>query len=168
VVRRGTNAVRFAAEFSHLADALPHRDVGRGLTSFYISPYVVQGHTHRGQLLGAPIGPGSEAQFIGTDVFWSAGRTGLSIERVRYDDDAYYAVWGQFAGPHGHDTELSFRANHVLALPVFALEAELGYSVRHSRDFLGLGRANLPDRRDSNVTLLLSGRWNPPRWSWER
>jgi hypothetical protein len=165
VVRRGDNAVRFAAEITHLADALPHRDVGRGLTSLYVSPHVVQGHTHRGQLLGAPIGPGSEAQFMGADLFWSGGRSSFSVERVRYDDDAYYAVWGQYAGPHGHDTELSFRGGHLIGAATFAVEAELGYSLRYNRDFLGLGRANLPDRLDSNFGLRLSGRWNPPRWS---
>ncbi|HEX2167449.1 MAG TPA: hypothetical protein VHG09_09495, partial [Longimicrobiales bacterium] len=88
VIRRGETAIRFSAEISHLSDALPHPDLGRGAVTYYVSPHVPQGHTHRGQLLGAPIGPGSESQFIGTDVFWRYGRSAFSVERVRYDDDA--------------------------------------------------------------------------------
>src|SRR5690606_33713530 len=117
VFRRRSNAVRLSAEISHLSDPLADRNAGRGIHTYYVSPHVTQGHTHRGQLLGAPIGPGSEAQFIGADVFWSRGRSSFSIERVRYDEDAFYAVWGQNQAPHGLDTELSFRGGHLLALP---------------------------------------------------
>jgi hypothetical protein len=165
VVRRGDNALRLSAEFSHLSDALAHADVGRWLTTFYASPYVVQGHTHRGQLLGAPIGPGSESQFLGGDLFWSQGKSSLSVERVRYDDDAYYSVWGNHHGPHGHDTELSFRGGHLLARRNFSVEGELGYSIRYSRDLIGLGHVNFPDYpylRETNVSLRLTGRWLPP------
>lgn len=171
ILRHGNNAVRLSAEFSHLSDALAHGDVGRWQSTFYASPRLVHGHTHRGQLLGAPIGPGSESQFIGGDVFWSQGRTSLSIERVRYDDDAYYAVWGTTHGPHGHDTELSFRGGHLLTRDEFSIEADLGYSFRYSRDFIGLGHVSFRDypyEREVNVSLRLTGRWNPPTpsWSW--
>jgi hypothetical protein len=165
IVRRGDNAVRLSAEVSSLADNLAHADVGRGVTTFYVSPYVVQGHTHRGQLLGAPIGPGSEAQFIGADLFWSRGRSSLSVERVRYDDDAYYATWYPQHRWDGHDTELSFRAGHLLVVTAFSIEAEIGYSMRYNRALLGLGPVfSFPYRRDTNVGLRLSGRWNPPNW----
>jgi hypothetical protein len=171
VVRRGSNAVRLSAEISHLSDALPHADVGRWEQTFYASPYVVQGHTHRGQLLGAPIGPGSESQFIGADMFWSQGRSSFSIERVRYDDDAYYAVWGQIHGPHGHDTELSLRGGHLLTRSAFSVEAEVGYSFRYSRDFIGIHHVNMPDfpyERETNLSMRVMGRWLPPPLSWER
>jgi hypothetical protein len=171
VVRRGSNAVRLSAEFSHLSDALAHADVGRWRSTFYASPYVVHGHTHRGQLLGAPIGPGSEAQFIGADLFWSQGRSSISIERVRYDDDAYYAVWGVHHGPHGHDTELVLRGGHLLTRPAYSIEAEFGYGLRYSRDFIGLGHvnfANYPYEQERNASMRVTGRWIPPTLSWER
>ncbi|HSJ32640.1 MAG TPA: capsule assembly Wzi family protein [Longimicrobiales bacterium] len=171
VVRRGQTAVRLSAEISHLSDALAHADVGRWQQTLYASTAVVQGHTHRGQLLGAPIGPGSESQFIGADVFWGQGRSSLSVERVRYDDDAYYAVWGAIHGPHGHDAEISVRAGHLLTRSAFSLEAEAGYSFRYSRDFIGLHHVNSPDfpyERETNYSLRLTGRWMPPELSWER
>jgi hypothetical protein len=171
IVRRGETAVRVQAEVSHLADALPNSDFGRGISTFYVSPYVIQGHTHRGQLLGAPIGPGSESQFLGVDVFWRAGRTGLSVERVRYDDDAYYSLWYPIHGPHGHDTEMSFRAAHMISLATLSLDAELGYSFRYSRSFLGLLHGNYPDfpyRRETNLGIRLTGSWRPPGYTWSR
>lgn len=170
IVRRRSNAVRISAEVSHLSDPLPDANVGRGIHTYYVSPHVPQGHTHRGQLLGAPIGPGSEAQFVGADVFWSQGRSSLSIERVRYDDDAFYAVWAQNQAPHGHDTELSVRGGHLLAWRSFSVEAELGYSFRYSRLLLGLHHVNepgFPYRKDTNYQLHLSARWQPPQPSWE-
>jgi hypothetical protein len=171
ITRRGETAIRFSAEVSHLSDALAHPDLGRGLNTYYVSPHVPQGHTHRGQLLGAPIGPGSESQFIGTDVFWRHGRSSVSVERVRYDDDAYYAVWAQVHGPHGHDTEMSFRAAHLFARPRFSVEAEVGYSFRYSRSLLGLHHSNhadFPYRRDENIGIRVAGRMNPPSWTWTR
>jgi hypothetical protein len=164
VVRTGSGAVRLTAEVSHLSDPLAQPSVGRGIHTIYVSPHVPQGHTHRGQLLGAPIGPGSESQFIGADVFWNLGRSSLSIERVRYDDDAFYAVWAQNQAPHGHDTELSFRAGHLLGRSAFSLSAEVGYSFRYSRSLLGLHHVNSPGfpyRRDTNYQLRLAGRWLP-------
>lgn len=171
VVRHGDNAVRLSAEVSHLSDALPHADVGRWQQTFYSSAYIVHGHTHRGQLLGAPIGPGSESQFIGADVFWSQGRSRLFVERVRYDDDAYYAVWGAIHGPHGHDTELTFGAGHLLTRSALAIEADLSWSLRYSRDFIGIHHGNEPDfpyERHTNVALRLTGRWIPASFSWQR
>lgn len=164
VLRRGANAVRLSAEFSHLSDALPHASVGRGIHTYYVSPAVPQGHTHEGQLLGAPIGPGSESQFIGADFFWKHGRSSISVERVRYDADAYYAAWAQTHGPHGHDTEFSVRAGHAYVGRDFSIEAELGYSFRDSRSFLGLFFFNFPGypyREDRNVGIRVTGRWMP-------
>jgi hypothetical protein len=155
-------SVRLSVELSHLSDALAHRDVGRGIQTFYVSTAVPQGYTHQGQLLGAPIGPGSEAQFVGLDVFWRRGRTSLSVERVRTDDDAYYAVWGPIHGPHGHDTELSLRAQHFTVLGPVTLDAALGYSFRYNRSLLGLDYVNYPDypyRRDDRVELRVGVQW---------
>jgi hypothetical protein len=166
----GTRAWRLSAEISHLADTRTHLDAGRGTSSFYVDAYVTQGHTHRGQLLGAPIGPGSEAQFIGFDLFWSRGRSTVSIERVRYDDDTYYAVYSQVHGPHGHDTELTVRGGHVLTARRLAFEAELGYSMRYSRHMLGLLNYNFADypyKREDNLGLRATARW-VPRWTWSR
>ncbi|HEX6066432.1 MAG TPA: capsule assembly Wzi family protein, partial [Longimicrobiales bacterium] len=57
---------RVYGELIHLGESAPVR-AGRGLFSYYTHGTVIQGHTNRGQLLGAAIGPGSDAQLIGVD-----------------------------------------------------------------------------------------------------
>lgn len=164
LIRRGDNALRIAAEITHLSDALPVLFAGRpGIIPFYSNSSVTQGHTHRGQMLGAPIGTGAESQWLGADLFWRAGRTGLSIERARYEDDAYHAFFAPQYGASARDVEISVRAGHFAALGALSAHAELGWSLRYNRSFLGLD-TNTPEsalRRDHNWSLRLGGRWTP-------
>lgn len=57
--------------------------------SWYTHPYIKQGYTHHGQVLGASIGPGSNSQtfYIG----WLKGLKsfGFIIERILYNTDFY-------------------------------------------------------------------------------
>lgn len=59
----------------------------RNAGAFYQHSIVTDGYTNKGQLLGAAIGPGSNSQYLGLDRYTAAGRYGLYIERIRYDDD---------------------------------------------------------------------------------
>ena len=56
---------------------------------FYRSETVPQGYTHRGQLLGAGIGPGS-SQWIAADLLSGEWEVGVYGGRIRWDNDAYY------------------------------------------------------------------------------
>jgi hypothetical protein len=166
VIRRGEDALRLSAEVTHLSDALPIRFAARtGPVSFYTHTDVVQGHTHRGQLLGAPIGTGAEALFFGADYFWQGGRTGLSIERVRYDDDVYNYQFASHFGAGARDTEVSFRAAHLAAFGAFSVDATAGWSLRYNRNLLGLSEIQQDGsgeyRRDHNLSLRLGVRWTP-------
>ncbi len=60
---------------------------GSSSPGYYTHGMVVEGYTNRGQLLGAPIGPGSNSQYLGLDHYTASGRTGIFVERIRYDDD---------------------------------------------------------------------------------
>lgn len=158
------NAVSISAEVTHLADALPSLWQGRpGIIPFYSNTAVLQGHTHRGQLLGAPIGTGAEALFLGVDWFSPAGRTSLSVERARYEDDAYLWLFAATYGAHARDTEVSVRAGHLMGAGPLSLDAELGWSLRYNRSFLGLDTlsAGQPYRRDGNWSVRLGARWTP-------
>jgi hypothetical protein len=73
--------------------------------AYYVQPIALQGYTHRGQLLGAAIGPGGSSQFLGVDRYSPAGRIGIQVERVRYDNDAYYDRFGPTETYRGHDVE---------------------------------------------------------------
>jgi hypothetical protein len=162
VIRHGDNALRVGAEVTHLSDAPPR--VGRGYVAFYTNTSVTQGHTHRGQLLGAPIGTGAESLFIGGDYYWSRGRTGLSLERTRYEDDWYNLTYAERYGAQARDTELSVRGGHLMLFGGgLSLDAEAGWSLRYNRTFLGLD--TLPPggafRKDVNWSLRLGARWTP-------
>ncbi len=61
--------------------------------SFYAHPFVRQGYTHRGQVIGAGIGPGSNSQTI--DLSWIKGynKVGLRIERLARNMDFNYTAF---------------------------------------------------------------------------
>ena len=60
------------------------------MPSFYTSRFVPQGYTQRGQVIGAPIGPGSSSQWLASDYVAPRWRAGIELGRIRWDDDAYY------------------------------------------------------------------------------
>ena len=51
---------------------------------------MVQGYTHRGQVIGAAIGPGASSQWFATDYLRRTGSVGLFLGRIRWANDAYY------------------------------------------------------------------------------
>ena len=153
--------VRLYGELTHLGDALPIIHAGRGVLSYYTHSQIRQGHTHKGQILGAAIGPGSDAQILGVDVFHGGGLFGGSIERVRYDTDAYYAAWSEFYGPHGHDVEFTGEIHRTFFVRDFDIAWGVGYSHRYNRNFIGLDGANWDFRVDGNWQVRLDVTWRP-------
>jgi hypothetical protein len=137
----------------------------RGAQRWYTHGQVRQGHTQRGQLLGSLVGPGSDAQFLGADVFHRSGRVGLFLERVRYDDDAYYNEFAPHYGHHGHDIELSFGLSQLHFLGPFDVSWEATFSGRDRRNFIGMDGGSrdsswdLPYER--NTALRATVTWRP-------
>ncbi len=58
--------------------------------SWYTNGDIHQGHTHRGRVLGAWIGPGGNSQSLGADLFSPRGRLGLLLRRRTVDADVYH------------------------------------------------------------------------------
>ncbi|MDR2021466.1 MAG: capsule assembly Wzi family protein [Treponema sp.] len=56
-------------------------------TTFYAHHLVVQGHTNRGQWLGAGIGTGGNSQYLGFTLFYKKGYADLFIQRQSIDND---------------------------------------------------------------------------------
>lgn len=76
------------AEISNL---VPNRvDEVRPQTWYYRHSRVRQGHTNRGQVLGAAIGPGSGSQFIKVNGFFQKGMIGLFFQRVEDNDYHFF------------------------------------------------------------------------------
>ena len=80
---------------------------------FYVHPSVVQGYTHRGQVMGAGIGPGSSQAFVRLDRFAAWGSAGISAFRTVYDNDRFYLKPGT-VDRRGHEVEPAFAANVLI------------------------------------------------------
>jgi len=55
--------------------------------SWYVHPYIRQGYTNEGQLLGATVGPGGKSQLLELNWRSQLNRIGLSIERIQHNND---------------------------------------------------------------------------------
>jgi hypothetical protein len=133
----------------------------RGAQRWYTHSQVRQGHTNEGQLMGSVIGPGSDGQFLGADVFHRNGRIGAFIERVRYDDDAYYNQWARFYGHHGHDVELTGGLSQLYFLGPLDLGLDVTVSERFRRHFVGMDGAERNFLREVNTALRATVTWRP-------
>lgn len=86
--KRPGEYVQASLEFTELQQAYVPEKGG-----WYTSSVVRQGYTHRGQVLGAGIGPGSNLQSL--DISWFKGlkRIGLQLERYVHNNDFYYQMY---------------------------------------------------------------------------
>ena len=116
----------------------------RGSPSYYTHSIVTAGYTHRGQILGAAIGPGGQSQYLGIDRYTNTGRWGVFIQRVRFNDDYYFA---NFTDRGVHDVELTLGAS-VLR---FVRNFDLGATIELSR------RLNWKFQRRNDVTNVKLG-----------
>lgn len=139
-------------ELTHLAREATFRL--RPSPVYYTHHIVVQGYTHRGEVLGAGIGPGGIQQHLGADLYTSWGRAGLSAQRRVHDNDAFYA-WAEATGAtyDQHDVSLDFGVSAL----VFAGDVDLGGALTLTRElnryFFG--------PHVTNLNVALSARWRP-------
>jgi hypothetical protein len=84
------DALRVQAEMTNLEQSATFRD--RPVDTWYTGRAAPQGYTQRGQVIGAAIGPGASSQWLAIDYFGSAWSVGLFGGRIRWDDDALYAL----------------------------------------------------------------------------
>jgi hypothetical protein len=149
---------RVYGEAIHLGESTPTR-AGRGFFSYYTHSAVRQGHTNQGQLLGAAIGPGSDAQLVGVDVFSGTGRSALRVERTRYDDDTYYRTFARRFGETRHDVELTLSASRLQFFGGFEVEAGFALSRRYGRQFMPQDQPSAIV--ESNLAARLTAAWRP-------
>lgn len=161
VVLTGAGAFRLYGEVTHLGASTATVRSGRGVSTFYTHSGVRQGYTHRGQMLGAPIGPGSDAQALAGELVGAGWTAGLLLERVRYDNDAYYQRWVDLHDFRGHDVELTAEASGGVRVGLVDLWGSLGYSRRTSRNFLRLEDRSGNFLIEGNWRLTLGAGWRP-------
>jgi len=139
----------------------PKAPADGGRNAFYTDERVPQGHTHRGQLLGAAIGPGSDAQILGVDLFSDWGKIGLFAERIRRDEDAYFTVWTRYYGRDAHDIALATGVQSLVFLGPLEIGSKIRYESRKNRNFLRLDGYNWELLSETNWRIDLEIGWRP-------
>ena len=76
---------------------------------FYTGRAAAQGFTQRGQLLGAPIGPGGSSQFAAVDWLAPQWQAGVLVGRYRRENDALYRQANPIATRHDVEISAGFR-----------------------------------------------------------
>ena len=155
-------SLRVYGELTHLERAGPSYG-GRPTPTFYTHSTLRQGHTHRGQMLGAWIGPGSDAQLVGVAVRRGRLDLGVYAERVRFDADAYYDQWSRYYGPVGLDVQLAGGVRPIWQVrPDLQLGIDASYAQRFSRNFILLtGVQPGTFGYEHNLQLDLQASWKP-------
>lgn len=133
-----------------------------GSRSYYVSPFITQGYTNRGQVLGAAIGPGSSSQDLGIDYLRSRWQLGGRLGRIRWNEDAYRRQSTGFAR-HAHDVSLDAGVRGALRFADVLVEAELDRTQRLNYLFQNRFGGATDDRTydTNNTTLRLSASYAP-------
>lgn len=83
--------VELNTEFTHLEKSGSF--IVRAEPPWYAHGKIGQGYTHKGEVVGAGIGPGSNAQYAGLHWVKNLNRLGVFFERVVNDNDFYYQAF---------------------------------------------------------------------------
>ncbi|MCH7475639.1 MAG: hypothetical protein IIA27_13335, partial [Gemmatimonadetes bacterium] len=145
---------RLRGELTHLERA--KTTILRATPTYYVHDIVRQGYTQRGQVLGAGIGPGSNSQFLGGDVFTGRGRVGGFFRRHVIDNDALFAIVGPTQNFSIHDVAFTFGAS----AEVFAGEFAISASLEYTRE---LNRYYDSGNDVTNIGSRFAIRWDLPR-----
>ncbi len=125
----------------------------RNAKDIYTNPIVIQGYTNQGNLLGAPIGPGSKSQLLRLDRFNKLGKYGFSINRIRFNDNFFFKQFGPTGDFLRHDVEWNFELETVRFLKNYEISGKFVYSRRMNWHFYHNLDVN-------NFQLLTSIKWH--------
>ena len=162
IVRGSSTPLRVSGELIHLGASRTFQTRGLGRSgSFYEHSRIRQGHTNRGQLLGAAIGPGSDAQYIAADLLFDRRSLGIFMERIRRDEDAYYTRFASTYSFRGHDIEWTVGLTGEETAGKMRIQWKSALSRRKNRSFIGLDGVNWNFLRETNLALTLRAWWQP-------
>ena len=139
-LQKRNHFIEFSSEFTQLQ--LPTAELIQQAASWYTHPYVRQGFTNRGEVLGAGIGPGSNSQLV--DISWVKGFTkvGLKFERIARNNDFFYNAFviTQDFTRHWIDISTTFHADWQFKRFLFSSQMALIRSLNYEwYIFPGLG-----------------------------
>ena len=115
-----------------------------GHPTYYVHSVVDNGYTNDGQIIGAYVGPGSNAHHIKFQWYSPLGRFGFNIDRVRFNDDYFIANFaGQQISPN--DTRFKMGVDFLRFIGDFSVDVGLTSGYRRNwyyesdRDVRNLG-----------------------------
>lgn len=105
-----------------------------GVPTFYTHNLAPQGYTNKGQILGAGIGPGSNADNGSINYYYPNGMFGISVQRIRFNDDYSFKTFTKANRPF--DVEWTYGAHFVRFLPNgFSLQGSFSLSDRFNWNY---------------------------------
>ncbi len=114
---------------------------------FYSHDPVIQGHTNRGQILGAAIGPGSNSQFFGLDAFKNNYKFGFFAQRIADNDNLHLregsasnALSANFGDYFRHRVNLNFGLNFLYGPGPFYINSRLVWTKAYNYGRFDYGR----------------------------
>jgi hypothetical protein len=148
----GNRILAVRTELTHLERSTTFQV--RATPTYYAHSIVTQGYTHKGQIIGAGIGPGGNSQHLGADLYATWGKAGVYLEREVHDNDAYY----EWAAANNatyccHNVSFHLGGNALFFVGAFDLGGGFIVTREFNRYFFGLDYWNL--------NLSLSARWHP-------
>ncbi|WP_185958347.1 capsule assembly Wzi family protein [Fodinibius sediminis] len=136
--------VKVNAEINSLIP--PRVDDVRPQTYYYTHKKVKQGHTNRGQVLGAAIGPGSSSQYIGIDGYFKNGKVGIFAQRMVENDHLHFEFnqrWyplGGFKDQYRHQVKLNIGLNGKYRISNLLLGASMVWNKNYNYGRFNYGR----------------------------
>ena len=156
--KRGTGVLRVQAEMTNLEPSGAWRV--KSIFSTYTSRLVPQGYTHRGQVIGAGIGPGASSQWLAFDFMPEGWRAGAFVGRIRWDN---YILWTDVVlHPRREDVSLFWGLRGAVDVLGWNLSGELSHGIRLNYLFQTFkpdavtGRAEGVDIANTTVTVSLA------------
>lgn len=113
----------------------------RPTPSYYTHGISVSGYAQNGQLIGAALGPGSNADVLDINYFFKSGLIGVKLQRVRFNDDYFFEQINDF---ERLDTQWDISLEYLKILPRFKVGVELTWG----------RRLNWYYERDNDVTNM--------------
>lgn len=149
--RAGRGALTLRGEMTYLEESSTYRVRPTG--SWYASPSLPHGYTHRGQVLGAAIGPGASSQWAAAEWLGPGARAGLFAGRIRWSNDAYMDTEGsRLSRYRGHDVTVFGGARAGAVAGGFELTAEWTLAKRFN--YLFQSRSGGWSDRDNTVNVM--------------
>lgn len=116
-------------------------------TFYYTHSRIRQGHTNRGQLLGAAIGPGSNSQYFSIDAYKGNYKAGFFAQRLVHNDNFHFIRGSASLNPSSnygdyfrHRVDLNLGLNFLYGPGPFYLQSRLVWTKAYNYGRFDYGR----------------------------